>query len=119
MTRSILHGFTVRIIGDTYEKGLPQLLVQTHFKGEKNPGFIVSYLTKQSHIYIQHEHKNRIHMKAGRRIPPLDLCSTEQHTPSSNVRAARPARGYKGTAYRLTAASLKVRREGHIYFSFP
>lgn len=54
-------------------------------------------------------------MKAGRRIPPPDLCSTEQHTPSSNARAARRARGYKGTAYRLTAASLK---EGKDIFIF-
>lgn len=46
-----------------------------------------------------------------KRVVPPGLYSTAQHTPSSSVRAARPARGYKGTACRPSAAGLKVRRQ--------
>lgn len=52
------------------------------------------------------------------RILPLDLYSTEQHTPNSNVRATRLAQGYTETAYRLNAASLKATRVTDLLF-FP
>lgn len=45
------------------------------------------------------------------RIVPPGLYSTARRTPSSSVHAARPARGYKGTACRPSAAGLKVRRQ--------
>lgn len=57
-------------------------------------------------------------MKERARILPLDLYSTEQHTPNSNVHVARLAQGYKETAYRLNAASLKATREQYICYSF-
>lgn len=50
-------------------------------------------------------------MKEATRISPLDLYSTEQHTPSSNVRATHRAQGYKEIAHRLNAVSLEVRRK--------
>lgn len=43
------------------------------------------------------------------RVVPPGLYSTARRTPSSSVRAARPARGCKGTACRPSAAGLKVR----------
>ena len=45
------------------------------------------------------------------RVVPPGLYSTARRTPSSSVRAARPARGCKGTACRPSAAGLKVRRQ--------
>lgn len=48
------------------------------------------------------------------RVLPLGLYSTERHTPSSSVRAARPAPGCKETADRPSTASLQVRRHGDL-----
>ena len=58
--------------------------------------------------------QNRTNTEAVTRAVPPGLYSTEQRTPSSNARAARPAQGYKETACRPSAAGLKVRRERRI-----
>lgn len=80
------------------------MLVQRHNDRET--------VTKEAPKCMQHEHRNKISKKEVIRILPLDLYSTEQHTPSSSVHVARQAQGYKETAHRLNVASLKVTREG-------
>lgn len=74
-----------------------QLLVQAQGKSK----CLVSCRTSLARVHVCR------HNQQTERDAPLGPYSTEQHTPSSNVHAARQAQGYTGTAHRLNAASLK------------